>query len=297
MLDVQRLAILREFALQGTVTRTAAQLNFTPSAVSQQLAQLQHEAGVQLFRRVGRRLELTDAGTLLAERGDQVLAQLGAIEAELAAHAATVSGTVRVAAFQTAAHHLVLPVIESLAHRHPELEVELIEAEAEESLPALERREVDVVVGEEYANAPRPRSAGVVRRDILRDKLVIALPAGTRVKRSGVTLSSLASMGWVTARAGTSYAEMVTGLCRAVGGFEPDIRHRANDLQLMLEAVARMGVAAIAPALGRPGDHPGVITARIADGDHARTIFVASRPSDAARPSTAAVVGALSRPL
>src|ERR671931_198093 len=68
MLDPRRLAVLREFAAQGTIARAAEALSFTPSAVSQQLSQLQREAGVQLFRKTGRRLELTDAGRTLVAR-------------------------------------------------------------------------------------------------------------------------------------------------------------------------------------------------------------------------------------
>ena len=53
MLDSRRLEVLREFAAQGTIVRAAAALSFTPSAVSQQLAALQREAQVELFRKVG----------------------------------------------------------------------------------------------------------------------------------------------------------------------------------------------------------------------------------------------------
>ena len=86
MLDPRRLAVLREFAARGTIAGAADALAFTPSAVSQQLAQLQREAGVELFRKVGRRLELTDAGRTLVARADELLSHLEAIDAELAAH-------------------------------------------------------------------------------------------------------------------------------------------------------------------------------------------------------------------
>lgn len=87
MLDPRRLAVLREFAAQGTIARAAEALAFTPSAISQQLAQLQREAGVELFRKAGRRLELTDAGRTLAARADELLARVEEIEAELAVRA------------------------------------------------------------------------------------------------------------------------------------------------------------------------------------------------------------------
>src|SRR5689334_13109650 len=118
MLDPRRLAVLREFAAQGTIARAAGALAFTPSAVSQQLAQLQREAGVELFRRAGRRLELTDAGRMLVERTGELLARVEEVEAELEAHAGAVRGRLRIASFQTAARGLVMPALEGLAQAH-----------------------------------------------------------------------------------------------------------------------------------------------------------------------------------
>src|SRR3954470_23827328 len=131
MLDPRRLAVLRAFNVEGTIAAAADALAFTPSAVSQQLAQLQREAGVELFRKVGRRLELTEAGALLAARADELLARVEQVEAELATHAGEVSGTACVAAFQTAARELAIPALDILSVTYPHLNVELLEADAE----------------------------------------------------------------------------------------------------------------------------------------------------------------------
>ena len=156
MLDVRRLRLLRELHARGTVTAVAEALAYTPSAVSQQLATLEREAGVPLVERHGRRLRLTDAAAGLVEHVDVVLARLDLAEAELAAAAGgEVGGRVRVAAFQTAASGLVLPLLGTLPAEHPKLRLELIEMEAEESLDLLARGEVDIVVAEEYDYAPR----------------------------------------------------------------------------------------------------------------------------------------------
>ncbi len=288
MLNPRRLAVLREFAAQGTIAGAAEALAFTPSAVSQQLAQLQREAGVELFRKSGRRLELTDAGHTLVERAGELLARVEEVEAELAAQAQEVRGTVRVAAFQTAAAALALPALEALAGAHPALRVELVEAEAEDSLPLLARGGLDVVIAEEYEHAPRPRLPGL-RRDYLEpDLMLLALP---RAGADGpVELAGLAESTWATARAGTAYADMFDRLCRSVGGFEPDVRYRVNDMQLLLALVAAGRAAAIVPALGRP---EGVTVRPIAEGRFSRALFVATRAGDHARPSTAAVVAAI----
>ena len=86
---------------------------------------------------------------------------------------------------------------------------------------------------------------------------------------------------------------MVTRICRAVGGFEPDVRHRVSDMDLLLGLVAGERTAALVPMLGRPEREPGVAVRRIAEGSFRRALFVALRASDRARPATAAAVVAI----
>jgi DNA-binding transcriptional LysR family regulator len=296
MLNPRRLEVLREFAAQGTIARAAAALAFTPSAVSQQLAQLQREAGVELFRRAGRRLELTDAGRLLVGRADELLAHVEGIEAELAGLSGRLRGTVRVGAFQTAAHSVVLPAVDQLAAQHPELRVELRELEAEASLPFVAGGGLEIALAEEYEHAPRPRLPRIQREYLPDDEMLLALPRGHEAltAKRALHLAALRDQPWAGARAGTAYADMCDRLCRSLGGFEPDIRHRAYDMALLLDLVAR-GHAAIVPALGRPERDGRVEVRRIAGAVVSRAIFVAVRETDRARPSTAAVVEALRR--
>jgi DNA-binding transcriptional LysR family regulator len=297
MLDPRRLVVLREFAAQGTIVRAAEALSFTPSAVSQQLAQLQREAGVPLFRKAGRRLELTDAGRTLVARADELLARVEEIEAELAERAGDVRGLVRVAAFQTAASALVIPALQSLAEEHPHLRVELLEAEAETSLPLLVRGGVDVAIAEEYEHAPRPQVPQLHRDYLEPDELVLALPPGhpAAATEAPVKLRSLHAARWAAPRGETAYADVFVRLCRSVGGFEPDVRHRVIEMQTLLDIVAGGDVAAIVPLLGRPEREPRVTIRRLAEGRFTRALYVSTRASDRRRPATAAVVEAIRR--
>ena len=77
MLEMKRLRLLWELSARGTVAAVADALNYSPSAVSQQLALLEREAGVPLLRKVGRTLELTAAGLTLVSETEELLAGLG----------------------------------------------------------------------------------------------------------------------------------------------------------------------------------------------------------------------------
>src|SRR4051794_41842276 len=73
MLDLRRLRMLRELHERGTIAAVADALQFTPSAVSQQLALLERETGVKLLERAGRGVRLTDPALLLVDHAGTLL--------------------------------------------------------------------------------------------------------------------------------------------------------------------------------------------------------------------------------
>src|SRR5918999_5318180 len=101
MLDVRRLKVLREVARQGSFSAAADALSFTQSAVSQQVAALEREAGASLVERGARGIRLTDAGEALVRHADAILTRICDAEAELEAIAGLRGGTVRLASFAT----------------------------------------------------------------------------------------------------------------------------------------------------------------------------------------------------
>ncbi len=92
MLDLHRVRLLHELHARGTIAAVADALRFTPSAVSQQLAVLEREAGVQLLERAGRGVRLTDAALVLVGHADALLERAELAEAELAAAVGSVVG-------------------------------------------------------------------------------------------------------------------------------------------------------------------------------------------------------------
>src|ERR687883_538520 len=103
MLDVRRLRVLREVAQRGSFSAAAEALSFTQSAVSQQIAALEREAGTTLVERSARGVRLTEAGEILVRHTDVILARLDDAEAELAALSGLRAGRLRLAAFPSAA--------------------------------------------------------------------------------------------------------------------------------------------------------------------------------------------------
>src|SRR5215211_2137443 len=268
MLELRRLRLLRELHERGTVAAVADALQFTPSAVSQQLAMLEREAGVPLLERAGRGVRLTDAALVLVEHAEALLERTALAEADLAAAAGSVAGRGRIAGFESVALRLALPAMESLARDAPRLRCELVEAEPEQALPALALGDVDFVLGDEWQHQPRRLPAGLQRHELLRDPVNLVLPARHSVARrhhDAVPLAELAGEAWTTGHVGMGWEGMTERTCREHGGFDPDIRHRTNDATVSLALVARGLAVTLLPELPMPERHPGVVLRRIAE--------------------------------
>ncbi len=296
MLDLRRLRLLHELEARGTIAAVADALRFTPSAVSQQLSVLEREAGVKLLERAGRGVRLTDAGLVLARHADALLDRAEVAEAELAAAAGGVVGRVRIASFQSVGLRLAVPALQRLAHDAPELRCELVEAEPEQSLPALALGDVDLVLADEWEHQPVARPPGVDRIDLHRDPVRVVLPEdhpAARRHRVAAPIAELSGETWTTGHLDTAWETMVTRTCRDLGGFDPDIRHRTNDAVVSLALVAGGRAVTLLPELVRPEAQAGVAVRAIAERPVHRAIFAATRSADATRPSVQALLAAV----
>ena len=296
MLDLRRLRLLRELKARGTIAAVADALQYTPSAVSQQLAILEREAGVPLLERAGRGVRLTDAALVLVEHAEALLERAEVAEADLAAAAGAVAGRGRIAGFQSVTMHLALPMMQALARDAPRLRCEFVEAEPEEALPMLALGDLDLVFADEWHHQPRHLPDGVERHDLLTDLVHVILPVRHRLARRHrevIPLAELAGEVWMAGEVGMGWDEMTTRTCRQLGGFDPDIRHRANDATIVVALVTRgLGVAML-PELPLRSYRTGIAVRRIAEGPVSREIFAATRAADAARPSTQALLAAV----
>jgi DNA-binding transcriptional LysR family regulator len=285
MLHLGRLRLLRELSERGTIAAVADALQFTPSAVSQQLAMLERETGVPLLQRAGRGVRLTDAALVLVHHAVDLLDRAAVAEADLAAVAGAVAGRARIAGFESVLLRIALPAIRRLVRDYPRLRCEVLEAEPEESLPLLATGDVDLVLGDEWQHQPVRLPTGVARYELFDDPVFLLVPEG----HPATGIADVANEAWATGDASLGWAEMTRRACRAHGGFEPDVRHRTMDASVAISCVAHGVGVTMLPALAL-GDNPGV--ERRGTPIH-RAVFAATRAVDAARPSTQAVLRAV----
>src|ERR671915_288311 len=146
MLDLRRMRVLREVALRGSFSAAADALSFTQSAVSQQIAALEREAGAVLVQRSARGVRLTDAGEALVRHAEAIMARLAEAESELEAIAGLRGGRLRMASFESAGATLMPPAIAAFRHEHPAVELSMSLSEPEDSIPLLRSGDLDLAL-------------------------------------------------------------------------------------------------------------------------------------------------------
>src|SRR5687768_5209648 len=207
MLDLRRLRLLRELHERGTIAAVADALQFTPSAVSQQLAMLEREAGVKLLERAGRGVRLTDAALVLVRHAGALLERAAVAEAYLAAAAESLTGHGRFAGCQSVPPRLALPAVPELARTVASRPLHLL----------------DAGIGDEWSHQPWRLPAGLQPHELFEDPVNVVLSAEhPAARRDAVPLAELAGEAWTTGHAGMSWEEMTQRTCRSLGGFDPD---------------------------------------------------------------------------
>jgi DNA-binding transcriptional LysR family regulator len=295
MLDTHRLRLLREFAERGTIAAAAAALGYTPSAVSQQLAALEREAGAVLLDRTARAAELTDAGRRLVEHAELILAMVEAAEADISAAGPT--GRVTVTAFPTAAVAFG-PALVRRVRAHPGLTLLLRETQGEEGLRLVRSGEVDVALVADWSGrmtSAGPGDSGVLRFfRLLRDPMMLVLPRGHPAADPGkpVDLDMLRDEPWLAAPVGEPSRQAVDRLLASTGGMPP-APWEFEGLSTILSLVARgIGIAALPRLTLAVGDRR--VTVRELPGPgQARDVYAVARASSIRRPSVAVILAAL----
>jgi DNA-binding transcriptional LysR family regulator len=219
--------------------------------VSQQLAKLEDETGQRLLERHGRGVRLTDAGSLLVSRTQEVLSLLESAEAELESHDQAVAGQITIAAFATAARGLAPTAIRELRARYPQLSITFHEQEAFESVERLVRREVDLIIINDWHDAPLTLPGGITKALLFDDVADIALPPDHRLaNRKSLKLKDLAGEPWIAWQQGSICCDWLQVTLRREG-HEPNIAHTAAEYATQLSLVAAGLGACVLPRLGR----------------------------------------------
>ncbi|WP_328721575.1 LysR substrate-binding domain-containing protein [Streptomyces sp. NBC_00247] len=292
MLDLARLRALHAVSVHGSVAGAASALGYTPSAISQQITKLERETRTTLLERRGRGVALTEEALHLASAAQELMALMERTQTTLEERRGLATGQLSIGAFASAARGLLPGVLAALERDHPTMEARLTEVDPHLSVDLVAKGVIDLAVAHDWDIAPLPAPEGLEQAVIGDDRCDLLVPRGHALAgRDAVLREELARERWICQPPGTVCHDWLLRTLRAAG-YEPDIRHRAEENHTQLALVAAgLGVAMI-PRLGR-GPLPEDVVAVRLDPVPVRRLYALWRTGAARRPAITAAVAAL----
>lgn len=245
MLDAHRLRIFRAVVAAGSINGAAANLGYTPSAISQHLAALQRETGLTLIERVGRGIRPTGAGCAFAEESGQVLERLAALESMASDLRHGHIGRLVLSYFASAGTAWVPAVVAPLTREFPRLRLDLRLIELAGQTPFAPDVEIFV------EGAASTSLDGYDVQPLLADPYVAVVPVAHRLAgATEVALLDLKDEAWID-------NDLVRGPCRQIvidacagKGFSPAFRVETQDYPSAIAFVAAGVGVTVLPLLG-----------------------------------------------
>jgi DNA-binding transcriptional LysR family regulator len=277
MLDLSRLRVLRAIIATGSIRAGATALGYSPSAVSQQLAALQRETGLQLFERAGRGIEPTVAGRVLATEAEALFEAVGRVERTIGDLRAGRVGSLSIRYFGSAGAAWLAPTVAVLRTEFPDLRLDL---RMSETTPG--DADVDIFVEE----AGVEHQGHVAARRLAEDPYVAVVRVDDPLADlAEVPLTDLADRHWVD-------NDLRAGPCRQVlldacslAGFSPRFVVETHDYRTAMSFVATGIGLTVVPALG-VGELPkDLTTVAVTSPTPVRHIGIAVKKSIAGHPA------------
>lgn len=291
MLDVRRMQVLRAVVTSGSVTAAATNLGYTPSAISQQVAALEKQAGVTLLERVGRGVQPTAAGRLLTEYAAVISKHVAEAETALADLRAGRTGRLVIRYFATAGAALVPPALAQFRKEHPGVQVDLKLFDPGDPLPEVEQGRADIAI---VVNKRERLREGIRLIHLVDDPYCAVLPKGHPLTAKRVLdLADVADEPWV----GNEYPpgpclEVLLNAC-AAAGFSPNFVVESEDYTTAQGFVAAgLGVSLI-PRMGLGSRNPAVVVRRVRNPEPVREIYAAVRETSMSQPALRGLLEAL----
>ncbi|KUJ66827.1 LysR family transcriptional regulator [Streptomyces albus subsp. albus] len=293
MLDVRRMQVLRAVVTSGSVTAAAAHLGYTPSAVSQQVAALEKQAGTPLLERVGRGVRPTAAGLLLTEHAAVIGQCVAEAETALADLRAGRTGQLTVRYFATAGAALVAPAVAEVRRAFPGVRVEPQLNDPEDPLPEVRQGRADLAIVVRSQDTPRTDGDGVRMVPLLDDPYRAVLPSGHPLAAKRVLdLADLAELPWVGSEQPGPCLEVIRGAC-AAAGFTPSVAVESEDYTTAQGFVAAgLGICLI-PRMGLGARYPGTVVRRLRNPEPIRRICAVVRDVSLTHPALNGFLDAL----
>lgn len=186
-MDIRQLRYFFTIAQEGQITRAAKKLHMAQPPLSQQLKLLEQELGVQLLERNGRKLELTEAGSVLFKKAQELLNQFDEAIIEVKEVGTGLKGTLSIGSVKSSFSHLP-ERLRLFREKYPLVTFRLHEGDSFRLAQSIKNREIELAIVrlplemEDFSSLPLPT-----------DKFVAVLPNESADNRTMIPMKELAN--------------------------------------------------------------------------------------------------------
>jgi LysR family transcriptional regulator, regulator for metE and metH len=257
-IELRHLRLIWTVAEERSLTRAAARLRLTPSALSHQLRSLEQIAGAAVLRRQGRSMHLTAEGDLLLETAVRVLRAVTDAEDRLTQLRSGSVGTVRLSTHCFSGYHWLPRVMRTFRVDYPKVDVRIVAEATLRPVEALKAGEIDVAI-----TTDAPSGAGWMVRRVMRDEMLLLMaPDHPLTKRSWVEPREIAREHLLAYATRPEQSALCLEILRPAG-LAPARATSVRLTEAIIEMVkSSLGVAALAEWAIRPYMATGEIAAR-----------------------------------
>ena len=238
--SAERVLLLATVARHGTMTRAAAAIGYTVSAISQQVRKLEQEAGQPLLHRHSRGVRLTDAGQAVVDHAEQIRGQLQSLQGSLDDIAGVRAGSLHMGTFPTVGASLLPLALDRFQREHPGIDLTVRSVRLAPLLSLLNSRAITMSLLWDYQWAQLDLPHADVRFLMDDPPSLVVSESHRLASRTSVEVPELLDETWVVRAEGHPMIDVIVHASNRIG-FHPKIAYEANDYQ-EVQAMVAIGV-------------------------------------------------------
>lgn len=228
---------------QKSLNKAAERLNVSQPALSRRIARLESELEVDLFRRIGKRLELTAAGQLTYEFALELRRFHGNFLQKLNAFKSSEAPIATIGASLTTLQTTLPDLITTMTEKHPNLEIRAITGKSHEITTLVKERKVDFgIIASSAAD-----DAAITSLPLFDDHLILVLPRTHFImERPQLNINELHGLPMILFAPGTWYRTLTDELFRK-HQLKPDVRMEIDSFEAIIRLLSACRAGALLP--------------------------------------------------
>lgn len=246
-MEVDQLRYFLRVAERGNFTRAAEELNISQPALSRSIQKLEEELGQPVFERKTRSVALTDAGTLLQSRAQQILALIEDTKAEISDDGR--SGQIRIGAIPTIAPFFLPNLLRQFSTEFPAASIIVQEDTTDHLLKRCTQGEIDLAI----LALPVPAKYLEVE-ELFQEELLLVLPLDhPLVNKPQIRLNDIKALPFVLLDEAHCLSDNIVSFCRQ-RSFHPVAVEQTSQLAMVQELVSLSHGISMVPQMARKLD-------------------------------------------